>query len=177
MNSSEVLLSPLPRNLCHLLSDNRGERHRDERAEGSQRHGDPQAGAPGGLCLVVSSIHPSLGTGHRARRQSAARGGRGSLAAGEWQRDLTKEGTANWERTHGSPGNCGRQERLLSTGKSLLANPKTSHPPPQRLSASKVWLIQLRRESDWRGGCGWDNCQCVVFCWVFVCLFLKGEKK
>lgn len=52
--------SALPRNLCHLLSDSRGERHRHQRAEGRRQRGDPQAGAPGGLCLALCS---SAGTG------------------------------------------------------------------------------------------------------------------
>lgn len=55
------LLPPLPRNLCHLLSDNRGERHRDERAQ----RGDPRAGVPGGLCLPLLSV---LRAGQARRR-------------------------------------------------------------------------------------------------------------
>lgn len=62
------LLSPLPRNLCHLLADNWGEWHGDERAERSRRQRDPRAGALGGLCLALPSILSAGALGSWAER-------------------------------------------------------------------------------------------------------------
>lgn len=115
LSSAKKPLSPALRHSRRAAPGGKG--------RGEPQHGDPQAGLPGGLCLPPSfSVR---GTG-----LAACAGRTGSLAAGEWQQDLTRRARKTGRELTGAERTAGDESGFSAPVSPSLQTLKLHIPLP-----------------------------------------------